>query len=190
MNKNIAINDAKIIISAIEWNAPHYTPSLEEYNKLMNQIVKKRPKTLRYPKRSVFMKEVKSQKFWCFKLGCQEGVNVPIWNYVVFRQKNRQNDHNLNNDTFVRPPITSAQVIIGTEKNPDNGILLIYNDDDYSKGYGQTKKAFKASTKDNILQPYISEDDFRSSNDDNDIGYNIYAFNIRYQKKFSKCSTN
>ena len=46
------------------------------------------------------------------------------------------------------------------------------------------KEAFKAVTKDNILQPYISEHDFRSSNVDNDIGYNIYAFNIRYQKNF------
>ena len=45
-------------------------------------------------------------------------------------------------------------------------------------------KAFKTLTKDNILQPYISENEFRSSNDDNDIGYNIYAFDIRYQKSF------
>ncbi len=30
----------------------------------------------------------------------------------------------------------------------------------------------------------ISEDDFRSSNEGNNIGYNIYAFDIRYQKNF------
>ena len=59
-----------------------------------------------------------------------------------------------------------------------------YKDDDYSQGYGQNKEGFKALTTDKLLQPYKSEHDFRSSNDDNDIGYNIYAFDIRYQKNF------
>ena len=96
----------------------------------------------------------------------------------------RQNDQNLNNDTFYRPLVTSAQCIIGTEKHPDGGILLNYNDDDYSQGNGQIKEAFKALTKDNILQSYLSEDDFRSNNDGDNIGYNIYAFDIRYPKNF------
>ena len=34
-------------------------------------------------------------------------------------------------------PITSAQCVIGTEKYPDSAILLNYDDDDYSQGYGQ-----------------------------------------------------
>ena len=78
----------------------------------------------------------------------------------------------------------SAQVIIGTERYPDSGILLNYDDDAYSQGYGLIKEAFKASTKDDILKPYISEYDFRSSIEGNNIGYNIYAFDIRYQKNF------
>ena len=63
-------------------------------------------------------------------------------------------------------------------------MLLNYNDDDYSQGYGQIKEAFKALTKDNILQPYISEDGFRTSNDGNNIGYNLHVFDKRYQKNF------
>ena len=59
-----------------------------------------------------------------------------------------------------------------------------YDDDEYSQGYGLIKEAFKALTEDDILQPYISEDDFRSSNEGNYIGYNIYAFDIGYQKNF------
>ena len=90
----------------------------------------------------------------------------------------------MNNDSFYRPPVSSAQCIIGTEKYPDSGILSNYEDDDYCQGYGQIKETFKALTKDNLLQPYISEHDFRSSNDGNNIGYNIYAFDIRYQKNF------
>ena len=59
-----------------------------------------------------------------------------------------------------------------------------YDDDDYSHGYTQMKQAFKVLTKDDIIQPYISEDDFRSSNDGNNIGCSLYVFDIRYQKKF------
>ena len=78
----------------------------------------------------------------------------------------------------------SAQVVIGTERYPDSAILLNYDDDDFSQGYGQLKEVFKVLRKDDILQPYITEDDFRSSNEGNNIGYNIYAFDIRYQKNF------
>ena len=78
----------------------------------------------------------------------------------------------------------SDQVVIETERHPDSAIFLSYEDDDYSQGYGQIKEAFGALTKDDILQPYKSEDNFRSSNERNNIGYNKYAFDLRYQKNF------
>ena len=171
-------------INSLDWYVPHYSPNLEEITKLMTQIKKNSQTLLHYPERSVFMKDVNTQNLWTFELGTQEGINVPIWIFVAFQQNDRQHDQNLNNDTFVRVPAISAQCIIGTEKYPDSSILLNYNDDNYSQGYGQIKEAFKAITKDNLLQPYISEHDFRSSNDGNNIGYNIYAFDIRYQKNF------
>ena len=46
------------------------------------------------------------------------------------------------------------------------------------------KRRFKALTKDDILQPYISENDFKSSNDGDKVGYNLYSSDIRYQKNF------
>ena len=150
----------------------------------MNQISENTPTNLHYPERFVFMREVKTQNFWTFELGTQEGVNVPIWVYVAFQQHDRQHDQNLNNDTFYRIPISSAQCIIGTEKYPDSSILINYDDDDYSRGYGQIKEAFRALTKDNILQSYISEDDFKSNNNGNIIGYNIHVFDIRYQNNY------
>ena len=128
------------------------------------------------------MKEVYTQNFWTFELGTQECINIPTWIFVGFQQNDRQNDQNLNNDTFVRLPVIYAQVVSGTERYPDSGILLNYDDDDYSQGYGQIKEAFRSLTKDDILKPYISEDDFRSSNEGNNIGYNIYAFDMRFQK--------
>ena len=88
------------------------------------------------------MKEVNTQFFWTFELGTEEGVNVPIWIFACFQQQDRQNSQTLNSDTFYRPPVTSARVLTGSEKNPDSAILLNYNDDDYSQGYGQMKEAF------------------------------------------------
>ena len=60
---------------------------------------------------------------WSFQFGTQEGINVPIWIYVVFQQSDRQRNQNLNNDTFCGLPGTSAQRIIGTEKYPDSGFF-------------------------------------------------------------------
>ena len=60
--------------------------------------------------------------------------------------------------------------------------MLNYKKDDYSQGVVQIKEAFKALTKDDTLQPYISENDFRTSNNKNDFGNNLQVFDIRYQK--------
>ena len=184
LNKGNAINNAKIKINAIEWYVPHYTPSMQQQAFLSKQIIHKTPTQIQYPERSVFMKEVNTQNFWTFELGTQEGINIPTWIFVAFQQNDRQHDQNLNNDTFVRLPVISAQVVIGTERYPDSAILLNYDDDDYSRGYALKKEAFKALTKDDNSHPYISKDDFRSFNEGNNIGYNIYAFDIRYQKNF------
>ena len=92
----------------------------------------------------------------------------------------------MNNDTFRRLPVTSAQCIFGTQRYPNSAILLNYDDDEYSQGDGQIKEAFRALTKDDTLQPYISENDLRSSNEGNIFGYNIHAFDIRYQENFEK----
>ena len=182
LNKDNAAANGRVKINSLDWYVPHYSANLEEYTKLMTQIRKNTPTLLHYPERSVFMKEVNTQNLWTFELGTQEGV--PIWIFVGFQQSDRLNEQNLNNDTFYRPLVTSAQCIIGTEKYPDSGILLNYNDGDYSQGYGLIKESFKALTKDNLLQPYISDGDFRLSNNGDNIGYNIYAFDIRYQKDF------
>ena len=184
MNKGNTFNNGKIKIKAIEWYVPHYIPSMQQQSILSKQILNKTPTEIEYLERSVFMQDVNTQDLWTFELGTQEVINIAIWNFVVFQQNDRQHDQNLNNDTFIRLPVISAQVVIGTERYPDSRILLNYDDDDYSQGYGLIKEGFKALTKDNILHPYISEDDFISSNEGNNIGYNIYVFEERYQKNF------
>ena len=128
------------------------------------------------------MKEVKTQNIWNFELGTEEGINIPIWVVIAFQQRERQDSQNLNVDTFYRPPVTSAQCFIGNEKYTDSGILFYYDKEGYFQGYGKIREAFKALTKDNIVQPYISDNDVRSSNNNNDIGFNLYVFDIPHQK--------
>ena len=186
IDKVAGIADATIKIDHIHWYIPHYTPSMSQQAVMSKQILNKTPTELRYVERSVFMKEVNNQNLWNFELGSQENMNVPIWIIIGFQQQDRQDSQNLNNDTFCRLPVVSAQCVIGTEKYPDTGILLNYDDDDYSQGYHQIKEAFRALTKDDILQPFISEEDFRTSNvRAADVGYNLYVFDIRYQKNYT-----
>ena len=131
------------------------------------------------------MKEVINQNLWNFELGSQESMNVPIWIIIGFQQRDRHDSQILNNDTFCKLPVTNAQCVIGTEKYLDAGILLNYYDDDCSQGYAQIKEAFRALTKDDLLQPYIANQDFGSWNvRADDVGYNIYVFDSRYQQNF------
>ena len=186
IDKVAGIAEARIKIDHIHWYIPHYTPSVQQQTILFKQIKEEKPTELRYVERSVFMKQVNNQNVWNFELGSQANMNVPIWIFIGFQQQDRQDSQNLNNDTFCRLPVVSAQCVIGAEKYPDASILLNYDDDDYSQGYHQIKQAFKALTKDDILTPYISEEDFRTSNAAaNDVGYNLYVFDIRYQKDFA-----
>ena len=153
LNKDNAINNAKVIINSNHWYVALYTPSITQQNILKNQIIKKMATELQYPKRSLFMEEVNTQHLWNFELGTQQGINVPILFFVGFQQMDRQVSQNLNNDIFYGPPVASSHVVIGTERYHDNGLLLDYKDDKYSQGYGQIKEAFKALTQDDILQP-------------------------------------
>ena len=92
----------------------------------------------------------------------------------------------MSNDTLCRLPVTSAQCITGTEKYPDAGLLLNYDDDKYSQGYAKFEEVFRALTKDDILQPYITYENSRSSNKRaDDVGYNLYVFEKRYQQNFT-----
>ena len=186
LNKTNATVVGKIKSNSIELYIPHYRASVKEQCILMQQITDKIATELRYAKRSVFMKEVNTQNLWSFELGTHENMIIPIWIIVGFQQRDRQDSQTLVNDTFCRLPITSAQCIISTEKYPDSAILLNYDDDDddYNQGYGLIKETIKALTKDDVLEPYISDNDFRSSNDGNDLGCNLYVFDIRYQKDF------
>ena len=118
-------------------------------------------------------------------MATQEGINKPIFISAAFQQRDRQKSQNLNKDTFHRSPVTSAQCIIGTRRYPDNSIVLNYDDDDYIQVFGLIKEPFRALTRDDILKPYISEQNFRSSKDGDDIGHILHVFDKRYRENFT-----
>ena len=113
-NKEKAINLGKNKKNSIEWYVLYYTPSILQQAILSKQILSKTE--LQPVERSAFMKEVYTQNFWTFDLGTQEGINLPIWIIVGCQQRDRQDLQNINNDTFYRPSVTSAQSVIGTKK--------------------------------------------------------------------------
>ena len=125
------------------------------------------------------MKEVNTQNLG---VGTGKAKNIPIWIIISFQQRERPDSQKLNKVTSYRPPVTSGQWLIGTEKYRDSAVSLNYGDDDYPHGYGQIKESFKALTKDVILQPYLSDNELRSTNEDNGIGFNSYIFGIQYPK--------
>ena len=75
-------------------------------------------------------------------------------------------------------PAVSTQCIVGTEKYPDSWDFLKYKSDDYSQGCDQVKNGFRALIEDDVVQPYISYEESRTTNDGKDNGYNLYVFVI------------
>ena len=142
-----ATNNAKIKIIGTEWFFPNYIPSIPQQALLFEQILKKTLTELQYVDRSIFMKGVSNQNFWSFELGTQEGINIPICIIIGFQQTVRQASQNLKDGSFHRPPVRSVQCIIGTERYPVAGMLLNYDNDDYSQGYGESREALIAPEK-------------------------------------------
>ena len=97
-------------------------------------------------------------------MGCQENRNFPTWIIIRFQQRDGQDSQNLNNATLCRLLDTSAQFVFGTEKYSDAGIIVNYDDDDYGQAYGVIEEALRAFSKDDLLQLFISDHDFRSLN--------------------------
>ena len=88
LNQIFAIANAETVNSTISWYVPHYRLNAEQ-----QAIIQ-----------------------WTFQLGSQLRFNVPIWIVLGIQQRTRLESQELINDTFHRPPVTSAHCIIGGEK--------------------------------------------------------------------------
>ena len=82
------VDAAKINIKDISWYIPHYTPSMENQQLVMDQILDKDPTELYYMERIVFRKDVNTNNNWTFELG-NSGESTPTFVIVAFQARNK-----------------------------------------------------------------------------------------------------
>ena len=109
------------------------------------------------------MKDVTTENNWSLELGVGNGIDEPIYLIVGFMQRDQFIQQHQNNDTFYRPSVVNAQGTIGSEKFSDADINFKYAIDENSQAYGEI--ASRHLVKDDILQPYITQNDIISSNE-------------------------
>ena len=110
------------------------------------------------------MKDVTTKNNFTFELGVVDGIDIPVYAIVGFMQRDQFSQQHQNNDTFHRPSVVNAPCIIGSEIFPDAGINCIYASEKNSQAYGEIVSCFRHLAKDNILQPYIKQQGFITSN--------------------------
>ena len=83
--------------------------------------------------------------------------------------------------------MVNAQCSIGSEKFPDTGINCNIADVKNSQSHGEIVSCFRNLAKNNILQPYITQKDYVTSNiySDGNPVYNLSVFVIRHHQDYS-----
>ena len=177
----------KVNIEDLSWYVPQYTPSVKNQKLMLRHIESKIPTELTYSKRSSYMKNVTTENIWNFELGVGDGFDVPIHVVVGFMQRDQFNQQHQNNDIFYRSSVVNAQSIRRSEKFPGAGINCNHAFDKYSQAYGEIVSCFRHLSKDNILQQYITQKDFITSNNypEGNPGYNSNVFDIRHYQDYS-----
>ena len=168
------VDAAKINIKDISWYIPHYTPSMENQQLVMDQILDKDPTELYYIERVVFRKDVNTNNNWTFELG-NSGESTPTFVIVGFQARNKIDSQTHDNAIFDRLPISNAVCKIGSEKYPDDGIECDYDRDKYDQAYSEIENFYLLKSETNLLNPFINLHKFRTN-------YNFYVFDLSKQK--------
>ena len=97
--RTAAVDAAKVVVKDISWYIPHYVPSIENQQLVLNQILKKDPTELHYTERTVFRKDVNTNNNWTFELG-NSGESTPTFVTVGFQARNKIDSQTHNNAVF------------------------------------------------------------------------------------------
>ena len=81
--RTAAVNAANVVVKDISWYIPHYVPSLEIQQLVLNQILNKNPTELYYTERIVVRKDVNTNNNWTFELS-NSGIESPTFVIVGF----------------------------------------------------------------------------------------------------------
>ena len=65
------------------------------------------------------------------------------------------------NNTFYQPSVSKVEFLIDTGKYPNVEWNWFYENDKFSQAYGEVFSCFKHLTKDDTLQPYIIQEQFK-----------------------------
>ena len=103
---------AKVVVKDISWYIPHYVPSLENQQLVLNQILFKDPAELFYTEHTVFRKDVNTNNNWTFELG-NSRESTPTFVIVGFQARNKTDSHTHDNATFDRLSVSNAVCKIG-----------------------------------------------------------------------------
>ena len=172
---------AKIDIKDISWYIPHYVPSLENQQLVMDQLLNKAQTELFYTERTVFRKDVNTNNSWTFELGNSGGEaaqSTPTFVIVGFQARNIIDSQIHDNAVFDRLPISNAVCKIGSEKYPDDGLECDYDRDKYDQAYSEIENFYQLKSETNLLNPFIDLHKFRTN-------YNFFVFDLSKHKKIT-----
>ena len=168
------VDAAKINMKDNSWYIPHYTPSMENQQLVMDQILDKDPTEIFYTERTVFRKDVNTNKSWTFEL-CNGGESTPTYVVVGFQARNKIDSQTHDNAILDRLPVSNAVRKIGSEKYPDDGIECDYNRDKYDQAYSEFENFYLLKSETNLLNPFIDLHKFRTN-------YSFYVIDLSKQK--------
>ena len=100
LNKSEQNDIARNEIKNIHCYIPHYTPSISLQGISSKQILYRTHTEFRYNERSVFMKDVISQKYGLSNQDLDKKLWFLLLLFVIFNNKIGQTLQNSNNDTF------------------------------------------------------------------------------------------
>ena len=179
--RGAGVDAAKVVVKDISWYIPHYVPSLENQQLVMDQILNKDPTELFYTERTVFRKGVNTNNSWTFELGDAGGnsnnESCPVFVIVGFQARNKIDSQIHKNATIDRLPISNAVCKIGSEKYPDDGIECDYDRDKYDQACSEIQNFYFLHSETNLLNPFIDLHKFRTN-------YNFYVFDLSKQKDY------
>ena len=172
--RSVGVDAAKVVIKDIGWYIPHYVPSLENQQFVMDQILNKDPTELSYTERIIFRKDVNTNSNWTFELG-SAGESCPTFVIVGFQARNKIDSQVHDNAVFDRLPISNAVCKIGSEKYPDDGIECDYDRDKYDQAYSEIENFYHLHSETSLLNPFIDLNKFRTN-------YPLFVFDLSKQK--------
>ena len=167
---------SRLIIRNISLYVPFYTLSLDNDAAITSYLTGDSRTSMSFIERSMNSLAITQNNEWTHTLGVKSGIDRPIYVIVGFKTTARRAEaQNQNGGVFDNCPVMSANVKVGTDRFPDDGINVDYTVGDYDEAYRFVKE-FKSHYLSSPHQPFITYREFKSL-------YNIYVFDLRFQKE-------